>query len=942
MAKKVEKLPARPDLNGLEEKILDFWQKKKIFQKSIDQRPAKKEYIFYDGPPFATGLPHYGHLVQGTIKDIIPRYWTMRGFRVERRFGWDCHGLPVEYELEKEKGIKNRQQILDLGIDNFNESCRSIVSRYVSEWRKIVPRLGRWVDFENDYRTMDPDYMESIWWVFKQLYDKGLIYEGHRPAHICPRCATPLSNFEVSLGYKDKTDISVFVKFPLKSEKKTYFIAWTTTPWTLPANMLLAIDKKIKYAKVKVGDEFYILAKNRLKAVLGDQKYQLIKIYQGRELIGQAYQPLYRPENFNPSTKAYQVVGADFVSLEEGSGIVHVAPAFGEDDFYLGQSLGLPLLQHITITGQTIGQLYPQWQGVDVAKLNQKVVVDLENRRLILAKEEISHSYPHCWRCDTPLLNYATKSWFVKVTAIKDLLIKNNQKIHWVPGHIKNGRFGKWLENVRDWAISRNRFWGTPLPVWRGEKTGKIQVIGSRQELEKLSHQKVTDLHLHKIKDITWQDKETGETMSLIGDVLDCWFESGSMPYASFHYPFENKKRFDSHFPADFIGEAIDQTRGWFYTLHVLANALFQKPAFKNCITTGIVLATDGQKMSKSKKNYPDPMATVKKNGADSLRFYLINSPLVRGKDLRFNEKDLVEIKERLITTYWNSFKYYVTYAQLHHFQPDRQKIDYKSLSIMNKWILARLYQLQNQVDSAMEDYKLYKATQAILDFTTDLSQWYIRRIRDDVAIWQKDKKLTSQTLTVLYWTLVYYSQIVAPFIPFISEFVHQKLTGQESVHLTDWPELDSQWSHPKLLKEMDLVRQIVSLGHSQRKEKKIKVRQPLAKVNIQTPKPINPAFTKVIAKELNVIRVAIETGEKLMVELDSRINPDLARAGLVRDLIRQIQNQRRKLALEPKDKILISLPSWPAGFEEEIKEKTLAVDIKKGPLKISPVKSNG
>ncbi len=935
MTKKSNNLPARPNLNELEEEVLHFWQKDNTFQKSINQRPASKEYVFYDGPPFATGLPHYGHLVQSTIKDIVPRYWTMRGYRVERRFGWDCHGLPVEYELEKEKGIKNRQDILKWGIDNFNEACRSIVTRYVNEWQKIIPRLGRWVDFKNDYRTMDPDYMESIWWVFKQLYQKGLIYEGHRPAHICPRCATPLSNFEVSLGYEDKTDISVFVKFPLREGKNTYFIAWTTTPWTLPANMLLAIDEKNTYVKVKVGDEFYILAKERVEKVLKDKKYQLVETYKGKELINQPYQPLYQPKNFQPTNKAYRVVGAEFVDLEEGSGIVHVAPAFGEDDFYLGQSLGLPLLQHITITGEVKDQLFPQWKGLDVFTLNQKVVDDLEKRQLLLEKEEITHSYPHCWRCDTPLLNYATKSWFVKVTAIKDLLIKNNQKIHWVPGHIKNGRFGKWLENVRDWAISRNRFWGTPLPVWRGEKTGKVVVIGSRQELEELSGQKVTDLHLHKIKDISWKDKETGEKMHLIGDVLDCWFESGSMPYASFHYPFENKKRFENHFPADFIGEAIDQTRGWFYTLHVLANALFKRPAFKNCVTTGVVLAADGQKMSKSKKNYPDPMKTVRHYGADALRFYLVNSPVVRGKDLRFNEKDLTEIKERLIITYWNSFKYYVTYAHLHHFTPSAKPPEYSQLSLMNRWILSRLYQFQKEVDQAMEEYKLYRATRAILEFTTDLSQWYIRRIRDNVAIWQKDKELVQQTLDTLYWTLVLYSQIVAPFIPFTSEFVYQYLTKEESVHLTDWPKLDPHWSHPTLLKEMQTIRQVVSLGHSQRKEKGIKVRQPLAKVEVTLPFKLNEESKKVIAAELNVLEVISKQGKKIEAKLDTKITPQLAKAGQARDLIRQIQNQRRKLHLQPTDRIKVFLPEWPAEYEEEIKEKTLADSLSQGEFKV-------
>ncbi len=934
-------LPARPNLDDIENQILKFWQKHNTFQKSINQRSPDKEYVFYDGPPFATGLPHYGHIVQSTIKDIVPRYWTMRGFRVERRFGWDCHGLPVEYELEKEKNIKNRQQIIEWGVDNFNEACRSIVTRYVNEWEKIIPRLGRWVDFDNDYKTMDPDYMESIWWVFKSLYDKGLIYQGHRPTHICPRCATPLSNFEVSLGYKDKQDTSVIVKFPLTNQPNTYFLAWTTTPWTLPGNMLLAIAPNTTYVKVKLDNSYYILAKDRLESILSDKDYQITQTFKPQQLAGLKYQPLFTPANFKLPSKAHTVVTADFVSLEEGTGIVHIAPAFGEDDFYLGQSLQLPLLQHITITGQVNAQYYPQWSDLDVFKLNTQVINQLESNHLIFQQDIITHSYPHCWRCDTPLLNYAAQSWFVKVTAIKDKLIKTNQQIHWVPAHVKNGRFGKWLENVRDWSISRNRFWGTPIPVWRGEKTGKVTVVGSRAELEKLSGQKVADLHLHKLQHITWQDPQTGDTMRLSGEVLDCWFESGSMPYASFHYPFENKQRFETHFPADFIAEAIDQTRGWFYTLHVLANALFQKPAFKNCITTGIVLAADGQKMSKSKKNYPDPMLTVQKYGADALRFYLVNSPLVRGKDLRFNEKDLNEIKEKLIITYWNSFKFYLTYAKLHNFSPSQNLPDYQSLSIMNQWILSRLYTFKHQVDKAMADYKLYKATQAILDFTTDLSQWYIRRIRDDVAIWQADKNTINQTLNTLYHVLILYSQISAPFIPFITEYIFRHLTTKESVHLTNWPDLPSDWDNQTLLDHMEQVREIVSLGHAIRKQQGIKVRQPLNLITILSPSPLPTPYHPVILNELNIKNLQFKKAAKLTVELDTKLNPQLKKEGRARDIIRQIQNKRRQLKLTPTTPIKVSLPDWPTEFTQLIKTRTLAQTLTHGPFQITPIDPN-
>ncbi len=938
MDKKLKKIPSRPDIDKLEQEVLSFWRKNKIFEKSVNNRPKTKEYVFYDGPPFATGLPHYGHLLQGTIKDVVPRYWTMQGYRVERRFGWDCHGLPVEYELEKEKKIKTRQQIVDWGIGNFNEACRSIVTRYTNEWRAIVPRLGRWVDFDNDYKTMNPDYMESIWWVFKSLWDKDLIYEGYRPAHICPRCATPLSNFEVTLGYKDKQDTSVVVKFPVKNKPQTYLLAWTTTPWTLPGNMLLAVAEKTTYIKVKSGDDYYVLAKDRLEMIFDNQEYEIVEEIPSQKLIGLEYTPLYAPNNFEPPKAAYRVVEAGFVNLEDGTGIVHIAPAYGEDDFYLGQSLKLPILQHIGLIGQVDDKLYPQWAKTDVFQLNQKVVNDLDSRGLVFKQEDITHSYPHCWRCNTPLINYATKSWFVKVTKIKDQLIKANQQINWLPKHVKNGRFGKWLENARDWSISRNRFWGAPLPVWRGDKTGKVVVVGSRQELEKLSGRKVTDLHLHKISQITWQDKETQETMRLIGDVLDCWFESGSMPYASFHYPFENKTRFESHFPADFIAEGIEQARGWFYTLHVIANALFNRPAFKNCITTGIILAEDGQKMSKSKKNYPDPMAVVQKYGADALRFYLINSPLVKGKDLRFKDSDLAELKERLITTYWNSFKFYMTYANLHNFKPTEIG-NYQSLTVMNRWILSRLWRFQEEVDKAMTSYQLDKATKVILEFTTDLSQWYIRRIRDDVAVWQKDKGLTNQTLNTLYQVLVYYSQISAPFIPFMTEYIYQALTGCESVHLTDWPSLDKTWNQPGLLSQMNLARQVVSLGHNQRKELKIKVRQPLSRAMVTTANKLGRDVLEVVAAELNLREIKQKSGQQLEIKLNTHISADLKQAGLARDLIRKIQNKRRQLGLSPKQKIAVFLPDWPKAYEEEIKTKTLAKTIDQADdLKVSPV----
>ncbi len=647
---------SQPNFPSLEEEILEFWKKDNTFQKSIDERPKTKTFSFYDGPPFATGLPHYGHIVPGTIKDIIPRFKTMQGFRVERRFGWDCHGLPLECEIEKELKINGKREIEKMGIDKFNEACRSTVLRYAKEWEQIMGRLARWVDFKNDYKTMDASFMESVWWVFKTLYDKKIIYQGYKSMHICPRCATPLSNFEVSLNYKDKTDKSVYVKFELNDDSRTFFLAWTTTPWTLPGNVILAVNPKLQYVEVETEtQEKYILLEKKVSELGFSPEKLKIKKIKIEKYLHKKYQPLFKVEAGNKLK--YEVVPADFVSDEEGTGVVHIAPAFGEDDLKLGEKLNAEFIQHINIEGQ-VTNILPEYQGISVFSLNKKVIEKLEEEKKLFKVKEIVHSYPICWRCDTPLLNYATKSWFVKTTAIKEKLLKNNQKIHWVPDHIKNGRFGQWLEQIRDWSISRARYWGTPLPVWECDVCKKQIVIGSVAELEEKSKQKVKDLHKHFVDKIKFKC-ECGGEMRRIFEVFDCWFESGSMPYGSNHYPFENAEKFEKNHPADFISEGIDQTRGWFYTLHVLSTALFDKPAFKNCVVHGIVLAEDGQKMSKHKKNYPDPMLMVKKYGADALRFFLMNSTVIKGEDLCFSEKSVNDVVRQIFLPIWNTYSFF-------------------------------------------------------------------------------------------------------------------------------------------------------------------------------------------------------------------------------------------------------------------------------------------
>jgi isoleucyl-tRNA synthetase len=943
-------VPSKVNFPRIEEKILHFWKKNKIFEKSITQGPKEREFVFYDGPPFATGLPHYGHIVPGTMKDIIPRYWTMKGYRVERRFGWDCHGLPVEYEMEKELRISGKREIEEMGVDKFNKACRGIVLRYAKEWEWIVPRLGRWVDFKNHYRTMDPEYMESIWWVFKTLWEKGLIYEGYKSVHLCPRCATPLSNFEVAQGYKDKTDKSVVVKFQLEHQPNTFILAWTTTPWTLPGNILLAINPRVDYVEVQKNKEKYILARDRVKEVFGGGNLSLKKI-SARELVGQKYKPLF--EITKRSKKAYELVRADFVSTEEGTGVVHIAPAFGEDDLLIGQKEKVDFTQYIDVNGRVTAVL-PEFRGISVFKLNEKVTEYLSKKGMLFSSLDIVHSYPHCWRCDTPLLNYAMKSWFVKATKIKDKLIANNQKIHWIPLHIRDGRFGRWLEGIRDWAISRNRYWGTPLPVWRCDKSGEIEVLGSISELEKKADVKLDDLHLHKIQKITWVNPKTGGTMYLSGEVLDCWFESGSMPYASNHYPFENKEKFEGNFPADFIAEGIDQTRGWFYTLHVLATALFGKPAFKNCATHGVVLAEDGSKMSKRKRNYPDPMEIVKKYGADALRFYLMASPVVRGEDLRFSEKGVANVVRSHFLILWNIYRFFVTYSNVDKWRPKQPLSINKQLSVLDKWILSRIHETVLNTTYALEDYDIFVALKNLPPLIKDLSTWYVRSSRERVGPTAQNEEDKNICFATLYTALITLSKLLAPFVPFLAEELYQnlKVAGSRSqlvgdnppratrrvpssVHLSSWPKANESLIDKKLEERMSLVRKICELGHAERKRLGIKVRQPLrrAKCKLQRARLLegDKELTDLIKRELNLKEIEFVESETEKFELETKITLELAAEGKARDLIRQIQELRKRAGCKLDEKVIVYTPTWPKGFEDYIKQKTLAKKLSSG-----------
>ncbi|MEK9154651.1 MAG: class I tRNA ligase family protein [Patescibacteria group bacterium] len=1138
-----------------EEEVLKFWQKDKTFEKSLqqaqgkslDKKTSKGDFVFYDGPPFATGLPHYGHILTSILKDVIPRYQTMKGKIVPRRWGWDCHGLPIENEIEKKLGLKTKKDIENIGIGVFNESARDNVLQYADEWKKIIPRVGRWVDMERDYKTMDSNYTESVWWVFKSLFDKGLVYEGNKSMHVCPRCETPLANFELNQpgAYRDITDISITVKFELLEEKNTYILAWTTTPWTLPGNVALAINPKIDYVKVSKGSENLILAKSRLAIIEGE--YKILETFKGKNLIGKKYQPVFdyyssAGGQLKNRENGWKIYPADFVSIEEGTGIVHIAPAFGEDDMKLGNKFNLPFVQHVSTSGKFKPEV-KDFAGMDVKPKENHQITDIEiikwlaKENKLFSKQKIVHSYPHCWRCDTPLLNYASTSWFVKATDIKKKLIENNKKINWIPGHIKEGRFGKWLEEVRDWAISRTRFWGAPLPVWQCNKCDKREIIGSLEELKnkieksgnkyfvmrhgeaqsnvkniascnvknshhltekgkkqaiaagsKLKKEKIDlifasdylrtketaeivadkleiskkdlifDQRLREINvgifdgqsageyhkyfssleekfyknppkgenltelknrvseflyeidkkyscknilivsheysiwqmfagalganpkkavEIKYKDdfiktaeikkldfipiphnknyeldfhrpyidemvfpcsnsagsgKACGGEMTRIKDVFDCWFESGSMPYSQIHYPFENKKWFEDNFPAEFIAEGIDQTRGWFYTLLVLSTALFNKPAYKNVIVSGIVLAQDGQKMSKRLKNYPDPMEIVNKYGADALRLYLLSSPLVRGENLNFSGHGVDEVYKKVILRFWNTYKFYELYNN--QISSSKNKIPNPN-NVLDKWIIARLKELVSETSKFLDSYELDRASRPIFDFVDDLSTWYIRRSRERFKGDSKDKKSVA---TVTSFVLIEFSKVTAPFMPFISEGIYKSLTSGRSVHLENWPKAAKLTPQDnKIIENMKSARQVASSALQARAKNGIKVRQPLASLKIKNEKleiRDQSDFLNLIKDEINVKEIIFDKDIKEEIELDLKITAELRQEGIVRDISRMVQELRQDAGCKPQHKIDLhievpeEIKNALLNYINELKEKVGAKNI--------------
>ncbi len=1117
--KKNDSIPER------EEEVLRHWKAESIFQKSLVQTEGNEPYVFYDGPPFATGLPHYGHLLQGTIKDVIPRYQTMRGRFVRRQWGWDCHGLPIENIIEKELGFKAKKDIEEYGIEKFNQKARESVFRYDEEWRAIVPRMGRFVDMENEYKTMDSSYSESVWWAFKTLYDKKLIYEGFKSMHICPRCETTLAASEVTLAYKDIKDISVYVLFQLLEEQGTFLIAWTTTPWTLPGNVAVAVNPDVMYVVVLHGGKRYVVAKELVARVFKDKEYEIVEERKGKAFVGLSYAPIFdyytNDEKLEHRENAWKVVGADFVTVESGTGIVHEAPAFGEEDMELAKKLKLPLIQHVGMDGRMKPEV-TDFAGLqakpkdDHTSTDVAVIKVLAAKGVLFAKEKIEHSYPHCWRCDTPLLNYAASSWFVNVTALKPRLIEENKEINWIPENAREGRFGKWLEGARDWAISRSRYWGAPLPVWKCNKCGKVDTLGSVSELKEkigannrytvmrhgesdsnvrgvVSYKPEDDIHLtekgrasvktnaSKLKDAgidliiaspVLRTKETaaivagvlgipeadilidpriaevntgdfsgcaietyrsyftstlekftkpspngenleqmktriaeflydidakykgkhillvtheygswmmdavargatpgeaawmrveGEddyigyaqarelqfvpiphnssfeldlhrpyidrieylcscelgTMRRIPEVFDCWFESGSMPYAQFHYMGDETTRegklFMKNFPADFIAEGVDQTRGWFYSMLVLSVGLFDRAAYKSVIMTGLILAEDGQKMSKKLKNYPDPLLLAQKYGADALRFYMMNSPVVRSEELRFAASGVDEIFKKMTLRIDNVRSFYEMYAAGKAVPSEVPK----STHVLDRWILARWYETHAEVTHHLDTHELDKATRPIVPFVEDLSTWYLRRSRDRFK--SEDGADRSFAIDTTGWILLQLSKLIAPFMPFLADDLYRRLpmTGQkQSVHLENWPSIGVAPS--TILEEMEEARKVVTRALEIRAKAGIKVRQPLA--SLSAPK-LSEAMKAIVSDEVNVKEV-VEGNE---VELDTIITPELKEEGDMRDLVRTIQDLRKKAELNPNDRIVLTIPSVLEPLLEKYKEEVMS-----------------
>ena len=866
----------------MEHDILKLWQETDAFQQSLANTQGKKPYIFYDGPPFATGLPHHGHLVASTIKDVVPRYWTMKGRYVMRRFGWDCHGLPIEHEIDKQLGMSAQDAVEKLGVAGYNDECRAIVQRYVKEWRHTITRIGRWIDFDNDYKTMDAWYMESVWWVFKQLWDKGLIYQGVKVVPVSTALGTPLANFEATSNYQDVQDPAITVLLKLVDED-AHLAIWTTTPWTVPSNLAVCVGDDIEYSLVvdeESGKQIY-LATERLDQYQGDTEFRVVKTLLGKDLVGRRYEPVFDYFADKADEGAFVVISGDYVTTDSGTGLVHQAPAFGEEDYKAFQAAGLEAFAcPVSLHGEFTDEV-PDFAGRHVKEADKDIISALKAKDALYRQDVIQHSYPYCYRSDTPLIYRAIPSWYVRVTAFKDNLKAANEQINWVPEHIKHGRFGNWLDGALDWAISRNRVWGTPLPVWVNDETGKALCVGSIDELYDYTGVRVDDLHREHVDDLTFQVEGEPGTYRRIEEVLDCWFESGSMPYAQLHFPFENEDVFNAGFPAEFIAEGLDQTRGWFYTLTVLGGALFDQPAFRNVIVNGMVMAEDGKKMSKSLRNYTPPDELMETYGADALRLYSINSGLVRGEEQRFADSGVRDMVRRALLPWYNAYSFLRTYAEIDEWSP--QKGQFEGDNILDQWIMSRLQTLKNTVATEMEGYRLYNVVPGLFAFIEDLTNWYIRLNRG--RFWGEDISADKiAAYSTLYEVLMELSKVMAPFAPFLSEHLYQslaQLAGQpaqpNSVHLCDYPEAEAVKVKPGLETAVERMQQVILLGRQKREEVKIGLRTPLARLTIVNSDAAlledMRSLEGYVRDELNVQSVEYSADESAYIELYAKPN---------------------------------------------------------------------
>ncbi len=922
------------DLNFVEreKKIEQFWKDNDIFKKSIDERREGEVFTFYDGPPTANGKPHIGHVLTRVIKDMIPRYRTMKGAKVIRKAGWDTHGLPVELEVEKLLGLDGKEQIEEYGLEPFINKCKESVWKYKGMWEDFSGTVGFWADMDDPYVTYHNDFIESEWWALKQIWEKGLLYKGHKIVPYCPRCGTPLSSHEVAQGYKDVKERSATAKFGVIGEENTYFLAWTTTPWTLPSNVALCVNPAEEYVKIKADGVFYILAKALVEANFPETEYEVVESYVGKELEYKEYTPLFDFKKLDK--KGHYIVCDDYVTLTDGTGIVHIAPAFGEDDNRVGQNYELPFLQLVDSKGEMTEET--PWAGTFCKAADKEILVDLESRGLLFNAPKFEHSYPHCWRCDTPLIYYARESWFIKMTAVKDKLINNNNKVNWIPESIGKGRFGEWLNNIQDWGLSRDRYWGTPLNVWEC-KCGKRHAIGSIAELKEMSSNCPDEIELHRpyIDAVTIKCPDCGEEMHRVKEVIDCWFDSGAMPFAQWHYPFENKEIFEENFPADFISEAVDQTRGWFYSLLAISTLIFDEAPYKNVIVLGHVQDENGQKMSKSKGNAVDPFEALETHGADAIRWYFYenSAPWLPN---RFHAGAVTEGQRKFMGTLWNTYAFFVLYANIDNFDASKYEIEYDKLAVIDKWLLSKLNTLVKTVDENLANYKITETARALDAFVDELSNWYVRRSRN--RFWLKDMPQDKiNAYMTLYTALVTLCKISAPMIPFMSEDIYQNLVrsidkdAPESIHLCDFPQYDESLINKELEEKMEEVLNIVVLGRACRNSANIKNRQPIGTMYVKADSVLDEFYVEIIKDELNIKEIKFT--DDVSSFTDYSFKPQLKTLGRrfgknlneVREILSAIDGAKAMAELKQTGKIVINV----AGANEDLTEEDLLIETK-------------